>query len=171
MAKLPPPVGDFFSNLLLCRFTEICMQKSPLFGDFFSNLPLCRFTEICMQKSPLFGDFFSNLPLCRFTDICMLKPTTTHTHTQCGDYFSNLALCRFTEICMQKSSPSVKGIVENSAIVISTRHWEQDISFALGNFNLFQQTREIILSINDNIYLPLETVYIYLNGEIYRNIP
>ena len=95
----PPQFGDFFSNLPLCRFTEICMQKSPPPGwrcflksatlqiywnlhaeippqvwRFFSNLPLCRFTEICMQKFPPWvWRFFSNLPLCRFTEICMQK--------------------------------------------------------------------------------------------------
>ena len=112
----PPPVWRFFSWICYSADLLKSVCRNPPHtqcGDFFSNLLLCRFTEICMQyPPPLFGDFLSNLPL-----------------------------CRFTEICMQKSPPTVKGIVGNSAIVISTRHWEQHISFALGNFNLFQQTR------------------------------
>ena len=36
---------------------EITPFLGDLFGDFFSNLWLCRFTEICMQNPPWFGDF------------------------------------------------------------------------------------------------------------------
>ena len=106
--------SPFIQNLLkkqICSF-EILWQNYPPPGlQIFSNLPLDSCLHV-LAESPHFADFLNS---------------ATH--------------CRFTEICKQKSPQYVKGIVANSAIVISTTPWAQHISFALGYFNLFQQTR------------------------------
>ena len=111
-------------------------RKSSPFIQNLLKKQTCSF-EILWQNYPPHLEIFSQIccSAVLLKSVCRISPF--------GDFFlksSNLPLCRFTEICMQKS-PQVKGIVGNSAIVISTRHWEQHISFALGYFNLFQQTR------------------------------
>ena len=125
--------SSFIQNLLkkqICSCEILWKNNNPPGLTKKNLLESCRFTEICMQKPP--WGMLSQM--CHSPDL--LKSACRNPPQ---DFFSNLPLCRFTEIFMQ--NPPMKGIVGNSAIVISTRHWEQHISFALGNFNLFQQTR------------------------------
>ena len=92
-SNYPPPWLEIFSQICCSAdlLKSVCSIPPFLRGEiFFTNLPLCRFTEICMQNPP-FWRFFSNLPLFRFTEICMQKPTTTtHTHTHSVEIISQI---------------------------------------------------------------------------------
>ena len=136
-----PPSMQIFSNLPLDSYLHVLAEILPPFADFLKSATgqLPKLPTCACRNSPPFADFLKSttgqlpkLPTCA----CRIPPT----HLQI--FQKSATLCRFTEICMQKFPPiCVKGIVGTSAIVISTTPWTQHISFALGNSNLFQQTR------------------------------
>ena len=131
-AEIPPPqFGDFFSNLPLCRFTEICMQKVPpcsleIFSEIYHSADLlksaCRNSppslEIFLKSATLqiYQNLHVEIPppsleifsqICHSADLlksaCRNSPTPMQKFSPILEiFFSNLSLCRFTEICMQK---------------------------------------------------------------------
>ena len=130
-------------------------KSSPFIKNLLKK-QICSF-EILWQNPPQFADFpksaTGQLPTCA----CRIPPQYAHFLKSATGQLLTCAcrnsspVCRFSKnlplsadllkSACRNSPQCVKGIVGNSAIVISTTPWTQHISFALGNINLFQQTR------------------------------